>query len=83
VNGPGLLAPTDLDDHPELAVLAVAREAAAITDLALVAAHPRLVGDDPDDPVEHAANAVLHAAASLRAAIDAYCEALEREIAAP
>ena len=82
LDDPKLLAPTDLDDHPELAVLALVREAVAVIDLALLAAYPHLVGDDLDSPAEHAANVVIQAALSLRSAIDAYRCILDHEDAA-
>ncbi len=63
---------TDLDDHPQLAALAIVRDALAIASTALLAAHPHLVGDDIEHATDDTANVILHAADTLRAAIDAY-----------
>jgi hypothetical protein len=63
---------SDLDDHPELAALAIVRDALPVASTALLAAHPHLVGDDFETAADDAANLILHAADTLRAALDAY-----------
>ncbi len=73
------LAPTDLEDHPELAILSVVADATLVLDLALVAAHPHLAGDYFSSPAEDAANVILQIGAALRAAIVAYRGTLDHE----
>jgi hypothetical protein len=73
------LAPSDLEDHPELAILTVVSDATVVLDLALVAAHPHVAGDCFSGPLEDAANVILQAGAALRAAIAAYRGILDHE----
>lgn len=79
LNASNPLAPTDLEDHPELAILSVVSDATLVLDLALVAALPHLAGDCFSSPTEDAANVILQTAAALRAAIVAYRGILDYE----
>lgn len=72
MNPPRPLDPTHLDEHPELATLAIVRDALPVLQNALLASHPHLVGDDGQTALERHATVLLHAADVLRSAIDSY-----------
>jgi hypothetical protein len=77
MTAPRPLDPTDLDDHPQLAPLAIVQAALAVASSALFSAHPHLAGDDVDSTAEHLATIILRAADTLSAAIAAYRSLLQ------
>jgi hypothetical protein len=67
--------PPELDDAPELAVLAVLEHVLRVAETALLAVYPHLVGDDdPTDPPERIAALILDRAAHLRSAVATYTD---------
>jgi hypothetical protein len=71
--------PTDLEDAPSLAVLAVLQAALRVANTALVTDHPALLDSQlPDEPLDHAAAIVAARLGLLHRAIAAYRAAVER-----
>ena len=76
---PWLPTPTDLDEAPSLAVLAILQATIRVADATLVADHPVLLDSEPpDELLDRAAAAVASHLYPLHRAILAYRAALER-----
>jgi hypothetical protein len=70
--------PGDLDDSPQLASLSILRATLPTVALALIQAHPSIVGDDLETHVERSADNILRLADRLRLAVDSYRVVLAR-----
>ncbi len=77
------IKPSDLGEHPELALLQVLDSVLELTRLALIAAHPQLDDADPDvspsDLQALAADHVLIAADALQRLVASYRQVLNSE----